>query len=470
MKIPEWLPDAHHPTGPTKESRKPLIEPWLRPVVRFLHIESAGGMVLLACTLLALIVANSPWSEWYAEIWQTRVGFTVGGFELYKPLLLWINDGLMTVFFFVVGLEIKREIAFGELADPRKAALPAAAAIGGMVVPAVVYFFVQGGGPGVRGWGIPMATDIAFVVGFLTLLGNRVPFGLKILLLTLAIVDDIGAILVIAVAYTAETSIAFLAIGLASFGVIYLVRWIGIRLVPIYLVLGAGVWLAFLKSGVHPTVAGVVLGLLTPAGPWFARRSLVNLAQGVALKLGHNPNEDDLVDHEELVQLVTTTARETVSPLDRLETALHPWVAFGIMPLFALANAGVKVELSAVKAPVALAVAAGLILGKPLGIVAFSWVAVKLGLARLPSGVNWKILLGASCLAGIGFTMSLFIAGLALEADQLAAGKIGTLIGSAVSAILGLGLLLYFLRPNVGQPAVETGLAGATLSPMNVEK
>ncbi len=448
MKIPEWLPDTHRPTGPDQEPRKPLIEPWLRPAVRFLHIEAAGGFVLLACTVVALILANSPWSATFAEFWQTRVGFTVGGFELYKPLLLWINDGLMTVFFFVVGLEIKREIVFGELRDPRKAALPAAAALGGMVVPAAIYLLVQGGGPGARGWGIPMATDIAFVVGFLVLLGSRVSLGLKILLLTLAIVDDIGAILVIAVAYTSDTSLSFLVIGTASFGMIYLFRRIGVRPVPVYVFLGAGIWLAFLKSGVHPTVAGVVLGLLTPASPWFARRSLAKVAEGVAQTLGQDRDADALEHHEEAVQLLTVTAQETISPLDRLETALHPWVAFGIMPLFALANAGVRVELTAVAEPVALAVAAGLVFGKPLGIVAFSWAAVTLGLAKLPDGVNWKVLFGASCLAGIGFTMSLFIAGLALEAELLSAGKIGTLLGSVLSALLGMGLLLCFLRRN----------------------
>ncbi len=448
MKIPEWLPDTHRPLGPEQEPRKALVEPLLRPIVRFLHIQAAGGFVLLACTVVALVLANSPWSAPFAKFWETRVGFTVGDFELYKPLLLWINDGLMTVFFFVVGLEIKREIIFGELRDPRKAALPAAAALGGMVVPAAIYLLVQAGGPGGRGWGIPMATDIAFVVGFLALLGTRAPFGLKILLLTLAIVDDIGAILVIAVAYTAETSFSFLVIGTASFGMIYLFRRIGVRLVPFYVVLGAGTWLAFLKSGVHPTVAGVVLGMLTPASPWFARRSLVNVAEGVALSLAQDRDVDVMKQHEEAVQLLTVIARETVSPLDRLETALHPWVAFGIMPLFALANAGVRVELSAMTEPVALAVAAGLVLGKPLGIVAFCWVAVRFGFARLPTGVNWKILLGASFLAGIGFTMSLFIAGLALDGELLTAGKIGTLLGSALSAILGLGLLLYFLPRN----------------------
>jgi len=454
MKIPEWLPDAHRPTGPEQVPPRSLVAPLLSPLIRFLHVEAAGGMLLLVCTAVALIMANSPWSGPFAEFWQTRVGFTIGAFELYKPLLLWINDGLMTVFFFVVGLEIKREIAHGELRDPRKAALPAAAALGGMVAPAALYLLIQGSGPASRGWGIPMATDIAFVVGFLALLGSRVPLGLKILLLTLAIVDDIGAILVIAVAYTAKTSLIFLAIGMASFGIIYLLRRVGVRPVPVYVVLGAGIWLAFLKSGVHPTVAGVVLGLLTPAGPWFARRSLAKVAEGVALRLGQERDAGDTSRHEEAVQLLTYTARETISPLDRLETALHPWVAFGVMPLFALANAGVKVQLADVKDPVALAVAVGLVIGKPLGIVAFSWAAVKVGLARLPSGVNWKSLFGAACLAGIGFTMSLFIAGLALEGDLLAAGKIGTLIGSAISAVLGIGLLWCFLRPINDGPAL----------------
>ena len=446
MKIPEWLPDTQHPIRTEQRRPRPLIEPWVRPLVRFLHIETAGGFVLLACTVLALSIANSPWSARFAELWQTRVGFTIGSFELYKPLLLWINDGLMTIFFFVVGLEIKREIVYGELQDPRKAALPGAAALGGMLVPGAIYLLVHGEGAGRSGWGIPMATDIAFVVGFLALLGSRVPFGLKILLLTLAIVDDIGAILIIAVAYTAHTSVMFLIIGIASFGVIYLLRSIGVRLVPMYVFVGAGIWYAFLKSGVHPTVAGVVLGLLTPAGPWFARNSLVNVAEAVAARLQLDAESDDTVHQEEAVQLLTLTARETISPLDRLETSLHPWVAFGIMPLFALANAGVRVELSAMTEPVALSIAFGLVLGKPLGIVAFSWIAVKLGLARLPTGVNWKILFGAGCLAGIGFTMSLFISGLALKAELLNAGKIGTLIGSLISATLGLSLLLCFLR------------------------
>ena len=451
MKIPEWLPDTHHPLGPEREPREALIEPLLRPAVRFLQIEAAGGAVLLLCTLLALILANSPWSAQFAEFWETQIGVRVGGFDLQKTFLHWINDGLMTIFFFLVGLEIKREIAFGELREPRKAALPAAAALGGMVVPAAIYFFLLRGGPGEKGWGIPMATDIAFVVGFVTLLGSRVPFGLKILLLTLAIVDDIGAILVIAIAYTSDTSLAFLLLGMTGLGFIYLFSRIGIRSIPVYVIVGAAIWLAFVKSGIHPTVAGVVLGLLTPANPWFAEHSLVKVAEGIADRLRKDHGSEEMDHHEEAAQLVADTARETVSPLDRLETALHPWVAFGIMPLFALANAGVKVELSAVADPIAMAVALALLVGKPVGIVAFSWMAVRAGIAQLPTGVNWRILLGAGCLAGIGFTMSLFIAGLGLEGDQLRAAKIGTLLGSALSAILGLMILLWMLpsRPEL---------------------
>jgi NhaA family Na+:H+ antiporter len=447
MKIPDWLPDTHHPAPPDDSPRQVPIEMWLRPVVHFMHIEAAGGIVLLVCTLLAFAAANSPWAEQFNAIWQTRIGFTIGSFQLYKPLLLWINDGLMTIFFFVVGLEIKREIVFGELGELRKAMLPAAAALGGMLAPAGIYLLVQGGaGPGGRGWGIPMATDIAFVVGFLALLGSRVSLGLKILLLTLAIVDDIGAILVIAIAYSTETSTTYLALGLGGLVAVGICRWIGVRRIPVYIVIGAAIWLAVLKSGVHPTIAGVVLGLLTPAVPWFAERSLIRVAEGVAHRLRQDHEANSFDHHEEAVQVLTATAIESVSPLDRLETALHPWVAFAIMPLFALANAGVRVEPAAILEPVAMAVAAGLIVGKPLGILVFSWIAVRLGLARLPGGVDWRVLFGAGCLAGIGFTMSLFIAGLALEGPLLTAGKIGTLLGSTVSAVVGLSVLAWLLK------------------------
>jgi Na+:H+ antiporter, NhaA family len=407
------------------------LERWLRPVVRFLRVESSSGILLLACTLVALALANSPWSSAYAAFWQTQVGLAFGGFELHKPLLLWINDGLMTLFFFVVGLEIKREMVSGELAERRKALLPIVAALGGMVAPAALYLMFQWGRSTVVGWGIPVATDIAFVVGFLTLLGPRVPHGLKVLLLTLAIADDIGATLIIALVYSTDLTFSALSAGMVGFGAVLLFRWLGVRRLLVYVALGVVIWVAFVKSGVHPTVAGVGLGLLTPARPWLGDRVPVDVVTGLFRRFG--PEED------------VAQRRESVSPLERLEGELHPWVAFLVMPLFALANAGVPIELAALGRPVALTVAAGLVLGKPIGIVLFSWAAVRLGLARLPAEIGNKVLVGAGCLAGIGFTMSLFIAGLALPGTHLDEAKIGILGGSSVSAALGCWLLWLFL-------------------------
>ncbi len=418
------------------------IERWTRPLVRFLRLEAAGGVLLLVCTAAALALANSPLAASFHHLWETPVRVGFGAIELGGPLEWWVNDGLMALFFFVVGLEIKRELVRGELRDPRKAALPAAAALGGMVVPATVYALLAGGGPARPGWGIPMATDIAFVVGFLALLGKRVPFGLKILLLSLAIVDDLGAVLVIAVFYTQGISGVALALAALGLGAVVVCNRAGVRRVPVYVVLGALVWLAVLKSGVHPTVAGVLLGFLTPSGPGLGDRAL----RGALSDALHHVR-DGAGDHgrQEALERAARAASEGVSPLSRLEHALHPWVSFLIMPLFALANAGVAVDVSGLSNPVAVAVAAGLVLGKPVGILLFSAVAVGLGLGRLPGGVSWKVLFGGACLAGIGFTMSLFIAGLALEDDLLTAGKVGTLTGSLVSAVVGVLILLAVL-------------------------
>lgn len=424
---------------------------WVQPFAQFLKIQSASGLLLLACTAIALLLANSPWSASFAEFWQIRLRIAVGDFELNKPLLLWLNDGLMTVFFFVVGLEIKREFVLGELRDRRKAALPIVAALGGMIVPAGIYLLLQGGQPGQTGWGIPVATDIAFVAGFLALLGSRVPPSLKIMLMSLAIADDIGAILLIAFFYS--TDISFVALGFAAvgFGVTYIFNRIGVRQVRFYVVIGAGIWLAFLKSGVHPTVAGVLLGFLTPSRAWVGTAGFPNVLTKVLERLVKSSDESTLKQRPQVLGELATAAREGTSPLERLEIGLHPWVAFLIMPVFALANAGVGIEVASLGSPVAIAVAAGLVLGKPVGIVLFSWIATKLGYARLPAEVNWKIMLGAGCLAGIGFTMSIFIAGLALHGDLLDDGKIGALVGSMISAILGCVLLLMFMpkRPEV---------------------
>ena len=414
----------------------------MEPIVRFLRVESSGGLVLLASTLAALLLANSALSAPFHSLWETPAGVTFGDFELIEPLLHWVNDGLMTLFFFVVGLEIKRELVSGELADPRKALLPVMAAVGGMVVPAAVYALCLWGRPGRGGWGVPTATDIAFVIGFLTLLGPRVPNGLKILLLTLAIADDIGAVLVIAVVYSGQIALGPLGLTGAGLGLVLLLRWLGVRSVMVYAAVGAGVWLAFLKSGVHPTVAGVLLGLLTPARPLVGRGILIDAVGDLYARL------------RGIQRGTPQPAPEATSPAERLEHALHPWVAFVIMPVFALANAGVKVEAYALATPVALAVTAGLVLGKPFGIVLFSYASVRMGLTRLPDGIGWKIMLGAGCLGGIGFTMSLFIAGLALGGTLLDEAKIGILAGSTVSATLGCLLLTAFLprRPAVSGP------------------
>ncbi len=447
MKIPEWLPDAKHPVRPEGGTPSPIIARLTEPFIRFLHVEAAGGVVLLACTIFALVMANSPWSASAASFWHMPVGFNLGEIGIEMSLLHWINDGLMTIFFFLVGLEIKRELVHGELRDPRNAVLPVAAAMGGMVVPAAIYLMLEHGKPGADGWAIPMATDIAFVVGILALLGKRVPFSLKILLLTLAIIDDLGAVFVIAVAFTEKISLPLLGLAAGGFGITLLCRWLGVRAITVYVVVGAGIWLAVLKSGVHPTMAGVMLGLLTPSRPWLAESSLRQVLVGTSERLRQDHDgEHELEHHEEAVRLLDDTARETISLLDRLETALHPWVAFAIMPVFALANAGVHLNLPALADPVAIAVAVGLVLGKPLGIVGFSAVAVRLGLAKLPDGVSWKAMMGAGCLAGIGFTMSLFIGGLALDGNLLEAGKIGTLAGSAISAVLGCTLLCRYLK------------------------
>jgi NhaA family Na+:H+ antiporter len=439
-----------HPTEPAgrpslaqKLPRTP-VERLTRPLARFLEIESASGLVLLVCTVLALTLANSPAAGWYHALWHTHVGLEVGRFKLGGELgHFLVNDVLMTVFFFVVGLEIKRELVTGELRDPRKAALPVIAALGGMLVPAGIYLALMAGKPGDRGWGIPMATDIAFVVGAMALLGPRFPFGLKVMLLSLAIADDIGAVVVIALFYSealAGDMLALVGVGLAA---VYALNRLGVRAVPVYALVGAGVWLAALHSGIHPTVAGVVLGLMTPTFPWVRREALRLALADLHGQLGPE-EEGETAAHD--LQLLSFAAREAISPQERLESGLHPWVGFVIMPLFALANAGVAVNVAALADPVAVAVALGLFLGKPAGIVLFSWLAVRAGVARLPDRVTWPMMLGAGCLGGIGFTMSLFVAGLALDGEHLAAGKIGTLTGSVCSAAVGAAILLWALR------------------------
>jgi NhaA family Na+:H+ antiporter len=436
------------------------VDRWLRPFSQFLHVEAASGVVLLVCAVLALVAANSPLADLYHAFWHAPVSIRLAGIGLEWSLAHWVNDGLMTIFFFVVGLEIKREFVAGQLRDPRQAALPVAAALGGMVAPALVYLALQLGEPGERGWGIPVATDIAFVVGVMAILGQRVPHGLKIVVLALAIVDDIGAILVIAIGYSTGVEAVPLAFAVAGFGACSLMNRIGVRWIPAYFVVGAGIWLAFVLSGVHPTVAGVLLGLMTPASALIGQESFLEVASLAVERIRRQPWQAEDERHVELLNLASQ-AKETVPPLERLETTMHPWVAYGIMPMFALANAGVHFEVNELFHPVENAVALGLILGKPVGIVLASWLAVSLGIARLPLGVNWTVMLGAGCLAGIGFTMSLFVANLALEAELLDAAKIGVFSGSLVSALLGSVLLLAALPRHAPGPEQTFAALGA---------
>ncbi len=429
---------AQTPSDQVEMPQEP-IHRLLAPIDRFLHVEAASGFVLLAATLVALTLANSPAAEGFLAFWSTPVGFAFGSLELRYSLQHWINDGLMAIFFFVIGLEVKRELVIGELRDLRVATLPIAAALGGMIVPASIYLALQLGEPGQAGWGIPMATDIAFLVGCLALLGPRIPRGFRVLLLSLAIADDIGAILVIAVGYTEAIHMGALAGGALLLLLILGLQRLGVRSVGLYLVCGIGVWFAFHESGVHATIAGVILGLMTPA-----RAYLSETLFGDMLRRAQEVLRGEwarMSDHAVRARRLRRAAREMVSPLEYLELVLHPWVSFIIMPLFALANAGVPVSFSDFGDPVAIAVAAGLVVGKPLGILLLSWLAIRLGLAVLPKGVGWAALLGGGLLAGIGFTMALFIAGLALDGAILDAAKVGILGASAVAAVLGMVVL-----------------------------
>jgi Na+:H+ antiporter, NhaA family len=428
---------------------QPWLEWWLSPIREFLHVQSAGGIVLLVCTALALILANSQAAEWFESLWHTPVELSIGNFRLAGDVgHLVINDGLMVIFFFVVGLEIKRELVSGELNEFRKAMLPVFAALGGMIVPALIYAALQWGQPAIRGWAVPMATDIAFVVGVLALFGSRIPFPLKILLLSLAIVDDLGAVLIIAFVFTEQLAWNWLALAGMGLALVVMLNRLGVRGVGVYVVVGIFIWVTVLKSGVHPTVAGVLLGLLTPTSAWVPEKSLFDVLGELWDRL--RGTRACSKERRANLDLVRITACEAVSPLERLIEVLHPWVAFVIMPLFALANAGVKLELQSLREPVAFSVAAGLVVGKPIGVLLFCWLSIKLGLTRMPTGVTWPLLAGAGCLAGIGFTMALFLKSLAFPIVQFphldAAGRIGILAGSFVSAVLGVAILLYAIR------------------------
>lgn len=407
-------------------------------------------MVLLIAAVTALVWANSPWSDSYRALWSTDLTVRLGRYALVEDLRHWVNSALMAVFFFVVGLEIKRELVHGDLRDPRVAAMPAIAAAGGMAVPAVFYLLVTAGGGGTRGWGIPMATDIAFAIGVVALLGPRVPASLKLFLLTLAIVDDIGAIVVIALFYAGDVRPVFLIAAAGLVGVMLFLRSVGIVWLAPYVVLGSGVWLATQASGIHATISGVVLGLLAPAQPLIAGA----VARQWASDLGDEPGPAEL-------DAMTRLAKTAVSPVERLEHLLHPWTSFLIVPLFALANAGVELRGDSFDGPgtakVAAGVGIGLVVGKTLGITAAAWLAVRTGLGRLPEGATWPMVAGIAAIAGIGFTVALFIAELAFDSGALQdAAKIGVLGASTLAAVVGAIVLRRACR-STKAPAAPHG-------------
>ena len=403
-----------------------------RPLLRIIHLENLSGIALIAGAVTALVLANTSLAESVENFWHHHLQVKIGSINIDESLVHWVNDGLMTIFFFVAGLEIKRELVTGDLREPRKAALPAVAAFGGMVVPAGLYFALSDSATR-GGWGIPMATDIAFAVGILALLGRHVPPRLKIFLLTLAIVDDLGAILVIAIFYTATLNTAALAIAGGLLVLIVALRTLGIWWMPIYVLAGVALWLAVFESGIHATLAGVACGLLAPARPRRPQKTEMVAAPTATI--------------DELKDIVFDT-RETKSVVDRLIHGLHPFTALLVVPIFALANTGVAISAAAlgeaVTSPAGFAIIVGLVIGKPLGICVAAWIAVRLKIAVLPTGTTFYHLVGVGILAGIGFTVSLFITDLAFtDAATIDSAKIAVLTASVLASLLGVVTLLW---------------------------
>ncbi len=412
----------------------------LSPFQDFVRKESFGGILLVVCAAIGFAWANSPWRESYEAMKSATFGFDLEGvFSFQKDLVHWVNDGLMAIFFLLVGLEIKRELAVGELKDRRAAALPIVAAVGGMVVPALLFAAFNSGSEAIHGWAIPTATDIAFALGILALLGDRVPLGLKVFLTALAIVDDLGAVLIIALFYSHGLDLGLLAVSLGVWGVVCVYSLRGGRRLRVFLLLGIVMWYFMLQSGVHASVAGVLLALTVPRRrrmrPRAVKKEIASLFQSESF-------EKEEVELEHLERLI----HRAHSPLHELEHSLAPWVAFLIMPIFAIFNAGFHLEGSSLLSNVALGAFVGLVLGKLVGVLGASWLAVRIGVANLPRGVGWSAMTGTSLLAGIGFTMSLFIGTLAFNGSPLLdEAKLGVLFGSVVAALVGLAMLYRVL-------------------------
>jgi len=439
------IPNAAHDLPPVP------AEKLTAPFKRFLALSSAGGVLLLICTVIALVWANSPLADAYHYIFHDlHLDMNLGSIHLSHGLAHWINDALMAVFFLVVGLEIKREMLVGELASPRKAALPIIAAMGGMIVPALIYAAINWGQPSLRGWGVPMATDIAFALGILMLMGARAPLPLKVFLVSLAIIDDLGALVVIALFYTDDLSTTYLAFAGGAVAVMAMLNVMGVRKIVPYVAIGLLLWFFVLESGVHATIAGVLTACCIPATARVDSIRFLRSSRNAldvyerSEKPGHCVRTND--EQRAAVMTLEQNAEHVVPPLQRLEHILHPYAAFLIIPLFAIANAGLHLGAEATEAisgSITRGVVAGLLFGKPIGIFLACFIAVKLGVAALPTGISWRQVLGVGFLGGIGFTMALFIGNLAfVDPSQLEAAKMGIMLASFASTVLGVALLL----------------------------
>ena len=439
------------------------VEKIVRPFQAFADRASSSGILLIAAAIVALVWANSPWGESYTGLWGTKLSIGLGSFSIEEDLTHWINDGLMAVFFLVVGLEIKREILVGELSSPRRAALPIAAAIGGAVLPALIYVVITFGTEGVSGWGIPMATDIAFALGVLALLGERAPLGLKVFMTALAIVDDILAVMVIALFYTSDVSWGALTVGAAFLIALVAANLAGVGKPLPYALLGIGLWLCFLQSGVHATIAGVLMAITVPASSFIDTGMFLKRSRGLLDRFEQAGEQGDAVlcneERQGALHALNRANEDVEPPLQELEHALHPWVVFAIMPLFALANAGVVLGegfAATLLNPVSLGIVAGLLLGKQFGITLFAWLAVKSGLSEMPGGVTWLHIYGASWLAGIGFTMSLFISDLAFaDSPLLNVAKLGILAASLIAGVAGWLIIRRTSAPHTIEDSVD---------------
>ncbi|MGS0827685.1 Na+/H+ antiporter NhaA [Shewanella sp. 0m-8] len=442
MNKKQFQPDERgHPTQLPKE----YVDWITQPITRFLHIEAAAGTVLLFFTLAALVLSNSIWAETFLSLWDVPVGITVGTIELTRSLREWINDALMTLFFFLIALELKREIILGELKTPRLAMLSISGAVGGMLVPALLYLSLQLDQPGQYGWGTVMATDTAFVIACLTLLGPRIPKSLRVFMLSLAIIDDIGAIIVVAVGYGEDIQLHYIGLAVIGFVLVKIMAVLGVRNIMLYFLVGGAIWLVVDASGMHPTVTGVILGLMTPTNRWVSEARLLTIIECVVPS--HSIGKQGVFSvKRKVLKTAEAATREVLSPVERLEMLLHPWIGFVVMPLFAFANAGIPISLSEISASLFTAVFVGLAVGKPIGIILFCGLTVCTGLAIKPPELHWSYLFAGGILAGIGFTMSLFIANLAFNPVLINDAKLGILSASLFSALMGMALLSWLLK------------------------